>query len=199
MNVDRVAPRLHDWLRRNGDRVDGSTRQSSFAREAALSLGVRNVAMHVEASRCAVSAALRRARVCRDAERLDLSDLVSVDIAGNGSDVDLRARFERDRSLATRPGIFVDEPATGDSLLCVVSRDRLGVGVVCVLVGAARALEFAVVVVPAAVLLPAGDVLRDDQVGCDGHPRTSGWLGKTGTQSNSRSPPLTFSGASEPK
>ena len=55
------------------------------------------------------------------------------------------------------------------------------------LAGAARALEFAVVVVPAAILLPAGDVLRDDQVSGDGDSWASGRLGKTRTQSDRRS------------
>ena len=62
--------------------------------ETKISLGVRNVAVHVEASRCAVSSALRNARVRRDAERLDLSNPVSVDLAGDGSDVDLHAGFD---------------------------------------------------------------------------------------------------------
>ena len=133
--------------------------------------------MHVETSRCAVAAALWCARICGDAECLDFSDPVSVDLAGDGPDVDLRARVERDRSMATGTGILVDKLAAGDSLLRVVPRDRLGVGVVCVFAGAARALEFVVVVVPAAILLPAGDVLRDDQVSGDGDSWAGGWLG----------------------
>src|SRR6185369_9532559 len=77
--------------------------------------------------------------------------------------------------------------AAGVSLLRVVSCNRLGVGVFCVHARAARALEFAVVVVPAAVLLPPSDVLRDDQVSGDGDPWAGGWLGQTRTQSHGRS------------
>src|SRR6185369_7904347 len=104
---------------------------------AAIPLGVWNVAVHVEASRRAVAAALWRARICGDAERLDLSDTVSADLPGDGPDVDLRADLERDRSLAAGAGILVDKLTAGDSLLRVVPRDRLGVSVVCVFAGAA--------------------------------------------------------------
>ena len=57
---------------------------------------------------------------------------------------------------------------------------------VCVFVGAARALEFVVVVVPAAVLLPAGDVLRDDQVGGDGDTWAGGWVGQARKEGDDR-------------
>lgn len=45
-------------------------------------------------------------------------------------------------------------------------------------------MEFVVVVVPAKVLLPAGDVLRDDQVGGDGDSRAGRWLGQARTESD---------------
>jgi hypothetical protein len=39
-------------------------------------------------------------------------------------------------------------------------------------------MEFVVVVVPAEVLLPAGDVLRDDQIGGDGDSWAGCWMGQ---------------------
>ena len=48
-------------------------------------------------------------------------------------------------------------------------------------------MEFVVVVVPAAVLLQAGDVLRDDQVSGDGDSWSSRRLGEIGAQSDCRS------------
>ena len=123
---------------------------------------------------------------------MDFSDPVSVDIAGNGFDVDVRARLERHRSLATRTGIFVDELTAGHFVLRVVFGDRLGVGVVCVCVGATRAVEFVVVVVLAAVLLQAGDVLRDDQVSDDGDSWSGCWLGKTRKEGDGRGWAIVF-------
>src|SRR5689334_16704882 len=143
--------------------------------------------MHVETSGGVVSSALWRARFRGDAERLDLSDSISADLTGDGSDAALRFGSERGRLVATTNRLHLDEPATGVSLLRAVSRDRLGVGVFCVPAGETRALEFAVVVVFAAVLLPASDVLRDDQVSGDGDPRAGSWLGQTRTQSHSGS------------
>ena len=45
-------------------------------------------------------------------------------------------------------------------------------------------MEFVVVVVPAEVLLQAGNVLRDDQVGGDGDSWAGGWLGQARTESD---------------
>ena len=50
----------------------------------------------------------------------------------------------------------------------------------CVSVRATRTMEFVVVVVPAKVLLPAGDVLRDDQIGGDGDSWAGRRLGEIG-------------------
>ena len=50
-----------------------------------------------------------------------------------------------------------------------------------------RALGLALVAVSSAVLLPPGDVLRNDQIGGDGDPWSVGGLGKTGAQSHRRS------------
>ena len=43
-------------------------------------------------------------------------------------------------------------------------------------------MEFAVVVVLAEVLLPASDVLRDDQISGDGDSWARCWLGQAGTE-----------------
>ena len=45
-------------------------------------------------------------------------------------------------------------------------------------------MESVVVVVPAEILLPAGDVLRDDQVGGDGDSWASRGLGQARTESD---------------
>ena len=46
--------------------------------------------------------------------------------------------------------------------------------------GAPRTMEFVVVVVFAEILLPAGDVLRDDQISGDGDSWASRGLGEIG-------------------
>ncbi len=104
--------------------------------------------------------------------------LCLIHLAGNGSDVDLRALVERVGLVAATDRLLIDKPAAGAALLRVVPRDRLGHCVLCVLDGATRAMEFVVVVVPAKVLLPASDVLRDDQIGSDGDSWAGCWLGQ---------------------
>src|SRR6185369_5086533 len=109
---------------------------------------------------------------------LDLSNPVSVDFAGDGFDAGLRAGLDRFRSLATAYGLLIHESSAGAALLRALSYYRLGDGVLCVPFGEARALELVMVVVPATVLLPAGDVLRNDQVSRDGDPWPGCGLGQ---------------------
>ena len=73
--------------RRRSPGLRRPTRSKSTG-ETAIPLGVRNAAVHVETSRRVIPAAIRDARFHRDAERLDLSNPVSVDFAGDGFDVD---------------------------------------------------------------------------------------------------------------
>src|SRR5262249_1076057 len=136
-----------------------------------------------ETRRCFVSSALRRARLHCDAECVDFSDYLSVDLTGDGSDARLRLVLECVGALATKR-VFVDQPATGAFLLRVISGDRLDLGVFCVPAGATRTLATVVVVVSTKILLSPGDVLRDDQIGGDGDSWSSGRLGQVGTQSH---------------
>src|ERR1043165_2596932 len=122
-NTANPSAWLQNRLRRGSDRLDRSAAKPEFAREATLSLVVRHVAVHVETSGRAVSPALRRVGVHRDAERLDFSDLLPADLAGDGSDPALHADLDRDRSLAAGIRLYVDEPETSALLLRAVFGD----------------------------------------------------------------------------
>ena len=86
--------------------------------------------------------------------------------------------------MATTNRLFDDQPATGAALLRVVFGNRLGHRVLRVSAGASRTMEFAVVVILAEILLPAGDVLRDDQISGDGDSWASCWVGETRAKSD---------------
>src|SRR5262249_31417430 len=101
------------------------------AGEAEIPLGVRDSAMSVETSRRALPSALWRARLCRHAQRLDLSGAVSAGLAGDGFDFDLHTCFEQPRSFAATGGLFVYQPAASSLLLRPVSRRRLVRGGLC--------------------------------------------------------------------
>ena len=79
--------------------------------------------MHVETQRRTVSTTLWHARVCCDAECLDLSNTVSVDLASDGLDVDLYAGVECAGSLAATNRIFLHQSSTGTFLLRAVLGD----------------------------------------------------------------------------
>ncbi len=144
----------------------------------AISLGLRHASVHVEASRCAVSSSLRNAGFHRDAQCLDLSDPVSVNFTGDGSDADVYVGLGSIRSLATTAGY------TSRNLQQVVFYYALFLAIDWISACFAFMLERrerwqpAVVVVSPAVLLPAGDVLRNDQICDDGDPWSRRWLGK---------------------
>ena len=89
------ASGLQDWLRRERDRLDRGPGHLARAGKATLSLGLWHASVHVETWRRAVPAALWRARFCRDAQRLDLSNHLSADLAGDGFDAGLHSAFRR--------------------------------------------------------------------------------------------------------
>ena len=133
--------------------------------QATIPLGVRHVAVHAEASRRVVSSALWRARLRRHAERLDLSDSVSADFAGDGSDAGLHVARRPDSIACNSRRLFVDR-SCGRCFFTTRCFWRLIGSPPCFafLLEKQGALALAVVAVPAALLLSPGDVLRDDQV-----------------------------------
>src|SRR5207245_4682481 len=120
--------------------------------------------MSLEASRCALPSAIRRAWLCGDAQRLGVPDPFSADLAHHGSDPGLHANLKRTRSFAATGGQLVYKPAASAFLLRVVSGRRLVRRVLRVRARAPGALAPAVVAFPAALLLSPGNVLRNDQV-----------------------------------
>src|SRR5262249_35254837 len=137
----------------------------------------------LETSRRVVASEIRHAGLCRYAERLDLSNHLSADLSGDGPAAPLHPPVDFDRSLTAAFRLYVHEPAAGAFLLRAVSGGRLERRLFCLCARAQGTLAAAVVVVPAKVLLPAGDVLRNDQVGLDGISRRGRRLGQAGKKS----------------
>src|SRR5437870_2000669 len=84
-----------------------------FMIHASVPLGLRHIAMHVEASRRTLSLALRYARLDRHAECLDLSNLLSADFTGHGFDAGVGVHRRRDRALAAPSGVYGHESQAG--------------------------------------------------------------------------------------
>src|SRR5581483_3640017 len=114
--------RFPNWLRRNRRRLDGSAADAAHAGEAKISLGIRHASMPLETSRRHVPSKVRSTRLCGDAERLDLSDYLSADLAGDGSASDLHVPVGFGGSHSTTFGLLVHEPAPDSFLLRAVSR-----------------------------------------------------------------------------
>src|SRR4029077_20222222 len=106
----------------------------------------------------------RRAWLCRHAQRLDLSDSVSVDLADHGSDAGLYADLECARLGPATQRLSIHKSSTGALLLRAVSGGGLVRRMLRVCARTQRALALVVVAVPAALLLSPGDVLRNGQV-----------------------------------
>src|ERR1051325_4498719 len=134
--------------------------------------------MHAQAHRCAVSSALRHAWLCSFTQRMDLPNSFSVDLAGDGSDADLHADFGGTRLVAAAKGLFFYKPAPGTLLLFTVSGNRLVGSLLRFHSGKERAVAVTLVAVPATLLLPAGDVLRHDQIRCSSDPWRHRGLGE---------------------
>src|SRR5258708_21342143 len=143
--------------------------------------------MRLETSRRALSSALRRVGVCFFAERVDIPNLLSADLAGDGFDSRLHADLERARSFAAAGGLLVYQPAPGVVLLRAVSGGRLERGLLCFRAGTQGTMAAAVVAVPPALLLSPGDVLRHGQVSHYRRARRRGWLGQARAKSDRRS------------
>ncbi len=75
----------------------------------------------VETQKRAAQSALRRTRICGDAERLDFSSDFSAHLAIDGFDVHLVIRFGFYHLARTRQRVFTGEPSSGDVLLRALS------------------------------------------------------------------------------
>src|SRR5499427_4500329 len=117
-------------------------------------------------------------------ERLGLSDSLSADLANSGPCVRLDARLRGARTVGASGGILDLESGPGDVLLRAVLGGRLACRGLRISAGEARTVGPAALDVPATLLLPPGDVLRDGQVGHDGLARRASRLGKTRKKSH---------------
>ena len=77
--------------------------------------------MYVEIQKRAAQSALRRTRICGDAERLDFSSDFSAHLAIDVFDVHLVIRFGFYHLARTRQRVFTGEPSSGDVLLRALS------------------------------------------------------------------------------
>src|SRR5437660_6892735 len=136
--------------------------------------------MPLETWRCTLPPALRRARICGDAERLDIPDSVSTDLTGDGFDFDLHGVLRSTRSFTTAVSVLIYESAASAFLLRAVPRGRLVCGRLCFRARTQRTLAPALVAVSSALLLSPGDVLCHGQVSRHRNSRRSGGLGQTG-------------------
>src|SRR5256886_4370297 len=142
--------------------------------------------MSVEASRYAVSSALWRAGLCGHAERVDIPDHFSFDLADHGSNAGLHFSVERARLVTAAKRLPVHQSSASSFLLRAVSRSRLVRRRFRFCAGTERTLALALVALPPTLLLPAGDVLRYCQVSQHCDTRRRGGMGQARAESDRR-------------